>query len=397
MPELDYGMFDVDNHFYEAEDAFTRYIEPAYRDKAVHWETEDGLRHVMVSGRPAVFFESHGRKPAGEETWVGRPGSLKELLHSLRTNKPAEGYLFQPVAPEFLDRDRRLALMDQQGIEACMMFPGTAVSVEHFFDSPEELYANFSAFNRWVADDWGYAYKDRIFAPAMLSLRDLDQAVGELDRVMAAGARVIGIGPGPAYGRSPADPYFDPFWARINEAGLTVAIHLTESGYTAAVSPLWGEDPNPANYKMSAWQWFNTYDDMPIMATITSLVYGNLFGRFPNIKVAIVEHGAEWLPYLMSHIDKMRGMGRNGPWIGGPLKERPTAVMRRHMVVTPFPEDDVAKIVDEVGPEMIALGSDYPHPEGLAEPRDFQKMIDHLPYEQQKMILRDNGMRLVGR
>jgi predicted TIM-barrel fold metal-dependent hydrolase len=397
VPELDYGMFDVDNHFYEADDAFTRYIEPAYQDRAVRWVTEHGLRHVMVSGRPAVFFESHGRKPAGQEAWVGRPGSLKELLRSLRQNKPAEGYLFQPVAAEFLDRDRRLALMDQQGIEACMMFPGTAVSVEHFFETADELYANFSSYNRWVQDDWGFAYKDRIFSPAMLSLRDLDMALAELDRVMVAGAKVIGIGPGPAYGRSPADPYFDPFWARINEAGLTVAIHLTESGYTASVSPLWGEDPNPANYKMSAWQWFNTYGDMPAMATITSLVYGNLFGRYPNIKVAIVEHGAEWLPYLMTHIDKMRGMGRNGPWIGGPLQERPTAVMRRHVVVTPFPEDDVAKIVDEVGPEMIALGSDFPHPEGLAEPKDFQKMIDHLPYQEQKLILRDNGMRLVGR
>lgn len=397
MADLAYGMFDVDNHFYEAEDAFTRYIEPSYRDRAVHWVVDDGVRHTMVSGRPAVFFASHGRKPAGQEAWVGRPGSLKELLHSLRTNKPAEGYLFQPVTEEFLDHDRRLEVMDGQGIEACLMFPGTAVSVEHFFDTPGELYANFSAFNKWVAEDWGFAYKDRIYAPAMLSLRDLDMAVAELDRVMAAGAKVIGLGPGPAYGRSPADPYFDPFWARINEAGLAVAIHLTESGYTAAVSPLWGEHPNPPNYNMSAWQWFNTYGDMPAMATITSLVYGNLFGRFPNLRVAIVEHGAEWLPYLMSHIDKMRGMGRNGPWIGGQLPERPTAIMRRHMIVTPFPEDDVAKIVDEVGPELIALGSDYPHPEGLAEPRDFQKMVDHLPLEQQRMILRDNGMRLVGR
>jgi predicted TIM-barrel fold metal-dependent hydrolase len=397
MPELDYGMFDVDNHFYEAPDAFTRHIAPEFRERAVRWEVVDGVRHVMVSGRPAVFFESHGRKPPGEEDWVGRPGSLKELLRSLRTNQPAEGYLFQPVAPEFLDHDRRLALMDEQGIEACLMFPGTAVSVEHFFDTPEELYANFTSFNKWVAEDWGFSYKDRIYSPAMLSLRDLPMALAELDRVMAEGAKVIGLGPGPAYGRSPADPYFDPFWARINEAGLSVAIHLTESGYTAAISPLWGEHPNPPNYQMSAWQWFNTYCDLPIMSTITSIVYGNLFARFPNIRMAIVEHGAEWLPYLMSHIDKMRGMGRNGPWIGGQLPERPTAIMRRHMVVTLFPEDNAAKIVDEVGPELLALGSDFPHPEGMAEPRDFQKMLSHLPYEQQKMILRDNGMKLVGR
>ncbi len=93
----------------------------------------------------------------------------------------------------------------------------------------------------------------------------------------------------------------------------------------------------------------------------------------------------------------MRGMGRNGPWIGGPLTERPTEIARRHIAVTPYPEDDVAGIVRDVGHEMLALGSDYPHAEGLAEPRDFQNLIDGLPADQQRWILRDNGFSLVGR
>jgi hypothetical protein len=44
---------------------------------------------------------------------------------------------------------------------------------------------------------------------------------------------------------------------------------------------------------------------------------------------------------------------------------------------------------------MLALGSDYPHAEGLAEPSDFQKQIDHLSPDQQRWILRDNGFSLV--
>jgi predicted TIM-barrel fold metal-dependent hydrolase len=393
---LDYGLFDMDNHFYEPADSFTRYIEPKFRDRAVHEETDDtGQRHVIVSGKIAPFFESH--RPPGQADWVGKPGSRKEMLHSMRSGDPADvEKLYEPVRDEFLDRDKRLAFMDQQGIEACLMFPGSAVSVEHFFDDTDELYANFHAWNKWVEDDWGFAYENRIFAPAFVSLRDVDKAVAEIDDLIGRGLRVVALGPGPAYGRSPADPHFDPFWARVNEAGIAVAIHLTESGYTRAVSPLWGENPNPPNFEMSAWQWFNVYGDMPAMATITSLVYGNLFGRFPNIHVGIIEHGCEWLPYLMSHIDKMRGMGRNGPWIGGQLPERPTAILRRHFLVTPFPEDDVARVVADVGPEILALGSDYPHPEGLANPVDFQLQLAHLPEEQQKMILRDNGMRLLG-
>jgi predicted TIM-barrel fold metal-dependent hydrolase len=395
MVSLPYSMFDMDNHFYEPEDSFTRYIAPEFRQHAVtDRKGEDGQRHVIVGGEVAPFFE--GNKPAGQADWVGRPGSRKEMLQRMRSEDPADvAKLYEPVRDEFLDRDKRLAMMDSQGIEACLMFPAAAVSVEHFFADSAQLYANFHAWNRWVEEDWGFAYQNRIFAPALLSLRDLDSAVAELDDLLARGVRVIALGPGPAYGRSPADPYFDPFWARVNEAGIAVAIHLTEAGYTRNISPLWGEAPNPPNFKMSAWQWFNTYGDMPIMATITALVYGNLFGRFPNIRVGIIEHGAEWLPYLMTHIDKMRGMGRNGPWIGGQLPERPTAIIRRHFLVTPFPEDDVAKVVEEVGPELLALGSDYPHPEGLAVPSDFQLQLAHLPEDKQRMIMRDNGMRLL--
>ena len=97
----------------------------------------------------------------------------------------------------------------------------------------------------------------------------------------------------------------------------------------------------------------------------------------------------------MGRIDKMRGMGRNGPWIGGQLKERPTAIARRHLVVTPYPEDDVEGIVAAVGHEMIAMGSDYPHAEGMAEPSEFRNLVSNLPEDQQRWILRENGFSLV--
>jgi predicted TIM-barrel fold metal-dependent hydrolase len=222
-------------------------------------------------------------------------------------------------------------------------------------------------------------------------------AVAELDRVMDAGARLINLRPGHAYGRSPGDPYFDPFWARINEAGLGVTFHQGEGGWNESVAPLWGLDPDPPAVEQAAWQWMNTYGNAPIMAVLSSVLYDNLFGRFPNIRVASVENGATWLPYFMQHIDKMRGMGRQGPWIGGQLTERPTAIAKRHVVVAPFPEDDVHAIVEQVGPEMIAMGSDYPHSEGMAHPREFAALVKDLSDEQQRWILRDNGMSLVGR
>ncbi len=55
---------------------------------------------------------------------------------------------------------------------------------------------------------------------------------------------------------------------------------------------------------------------------MTALIFDNLFGRYPDIKVLVSEFGAEWVPHFIRHMDKSGSMGRNGPWLGGPVKAR---------------------------------------------------------------------------
>ena len=89
-------------------------------------------------------------------------------------------------------------------------------------------------------------------------------------------------------------------------------------------------------------------------------------------------------------------MGRNGPWIGGKLTERPSAIFRRHVRVVPYPEDDIPKIVRDLpDADCLVMGSDFPHAEGLAEPAGFAALLDGLPGAQQRQILRDNAARLL--
>ena len=68
---------------------------------------------------------------------------------------------------------------------------------EALADDPPALVAAFQAFNRWLEDDWGYAYKERIFAAPMITLIDVDAAVTELRRVLDADARIVCIKGGP--------------------------------------------------------------------------------------------------------------------------------------------------------------------------------------------------------
>lgn len=389
----DYALFDADNHFYEPRDSFTRFIDPAYAERAVRPVILDDGREVVYAADREVTYLA--RNIFDE---VGRPGSLKELLHSLKSGvSGADEYEWEKIRPEYRDREARLATMRRQGIEGMLLFPSIAVVAEHFLSRTDDLYANLHAFNRYLDEDWGFAFKDQLYAVPLLSLKDLDLAVKELEWVLDRGAKVISLRPGPAYGRSLGDPFFDPFWARVDEAAVAVAFHLADSGYNERISVDWGWEPNPPNFEMSAWQWMNCDGDRPIMDSLSALVYDNLFGRYPNVRAVSVENGCEWFPYFVRRLDKMRGMGRNGPWIGGPLPERPSEIVKRHIFVTPYPEDDIVSVAAAVGTDSLVFGSDWPHAEGVGEPADYAEALRSLSSADQRKIMRGNGLRLIGR
>lgn len=388
-------IFDCDTHCYEPRDSFTRHLPDDMLDRALTPVRNASGEDVILAGTRVARFNS--------EQGLGfdlayKPGSLKEMLKQMGSGDPDETYEPEPMRPAYLDRDARIAEMDRQGIDQSVLFPaGMALSAEHYCGATEALYANLSSFNRWFDETWHFD-DDRLLPCAVLSLRDLDRAVALTEHVIERGARLALLPTGPAYGRSPGDPYFDPVWSRLAEAGVVVAFHIMPFWYFDAVSPAWGLDPDPASWHMSAWQWNNVYGERPIMDTLSALIFDNLFGRFPSLKVLVAEHGAEWIPHFVRHMDKSRGMGRNGPWIGGQLTDRPSAIFRDHIRVAPYPEDDIPAIVDRLGhADSIVMGSDWPHAEGLAEPADFVDLLDPLDDDTVDRIMHRTAEELFAR
>jgi predicted TIM-barrel fold metal-dependent hydrolase len=301
-----------------------------------------------------------------------------------------------------VNRDARLALMDRQGIESVFLFPTLGVCVEHFMkDDVEQTYANLRAFNRWLDEDWGFAHRNRIFASPVISLLDEREAVKDLEWALARGARIVNIRVGPVPRpdgpRSPADPIYDAFWARANEAGATIAYHVGESGYNEMMSVHWGEQANPASHFQSAFQWACFYGDRPIMDTIAAFTLHNLFGRFPNVKVVSVENGSLFVPYLMKVMDKMKGMGRNGPWLGGRVHGRPSEILKQHVWVNPYHEEDHVALAELIGVDHVVFGSDFPHPECVPHPDEWlADMQGKFSADDLKKVMRDNARHLVG-
>jgi len=390
---MDYPLIDADGHYYEPDDCFTRHIEARFKDETVRVERRagDDLGRIFLRGRRTFMSVMPG-------DYASAPGALEGLF----VGKVSDGFTHREVInakdhPAFIERKARLALMDEQGLEATIMLPTLGVAVEYEMrDDVQLTYASLRSFNRWLEEDWGYGADGRIFGVPMLSLLDLDHALAELHRVIEAGTRLVHLCPGPVGGRSPADPVFDPFWATVAEAGIPVVFHVSNSGYNDFYGAHWSEDAKNPSHMQSPLQWALCNTERPVVDTLIALTLHNLFGRHPSVKIMSIENGSSWIGPLFKTVDKAAALGRRGPMIGGALPPSPSRALAEHLWVCPFPEDDVHGLIDAIGADHVLFGSDYPHPEGLREPRDYVPRLDGCAAEVTRKVLRGNTAGLLG-
>jgi predicted TIM-barrel fold metal-dependent hydrolase len=384
-----YRIVDVDNHYYEPDDCFTRHLEPAFADRACHIVRDaQGVGRPWIGDEPAYYLEM---TPVDR---IGRPGAVVAKKDD-RYRPLDEADLVEPgKVPRFYDRDERVAWMDEVGIESVVMWPSLGLGMEwQLRDDPEACVANLRSFNRWIDEAWGFDYQRRIFAVPTITLVDLEAALHELDEVLRRGARMVHVLFTLVGGRTIAHPDFDPFWARLAEAGVPVAFHGAEAGYCDLFSEAYGERRRPAANRHSAFQRAVLWE-RPIMDTLAALVLHNGFGRHPALQAVSVENGSAWVPYLLRVMDKAEKSGAYGEWIGGRIDDRPSEIFKRHISVAPFDDDDIRGLVDTIGAERVLFGSDYPHPEGVADPRSF--LVGHeLDEHETRLVARENTAKLL--
>jgi predicted TIM-barrel fold metal-dependent hydrolase len=258
------------------------------------------------------------------------------------------------------------------------------------------LHAAFEAFNRWLDDDWGFDRGDgRLYAAPMLALADPDRAVAELDRLLAAGARIVVMVPGPVPTGdnlyvSPGHPRHDPFWARLDEAGVPLALHAGLSG-SAQYGRFWGTGETKGQFEGFKHSTFPlvAFQDRGISDTLAALICHGVFERFPNLRVASIENGAMWVPDLLRNLRDAHG---KMPMV---FDRHPVEQFREQVWVAPYYEDDMAMLRDAMGIDRLLFGSDFPHTEGLPEPTDFVKDIAGFDEAETRAVMRDNVLDLI--
>lgn len=386
--QVPFPTFDADNHYYEATDAFTRHLDPGMRKRCMQWAEVEGKKRLLVGGRINRFIPNPTFDP------ISKPGALADYFRAKGgvTDMRAAFGALEAIEdrPEYRNRDKRLERMDKQNIEACFMLPTLGVGMEAALEEdPEAFKAAFTAFNRWLNEDWGFNYKNRIFAAPYVSLAHPDWAIEELEYAIEQNARVVLIRPGPPAPnkefRSLGDPRHEPFWKRLNESGLALVIHGGNSSYHD-YEKLWGLTDDTQAFKVPLMK--RLLSASAIRDTIASIIAEGVLDRHTNIRVATIETGSDWVGPLLK---KLKSANIMAP---GEFASDPVKLFKERIWVSPFFEDDVKALVDLVGVDQVLFGSDFPHAEGLAEPTDFVHECEGLSDQDIRKIMRDNGWAL---
>jgi predicted TIM-barrel fold metal-dependent hydrolase len=324
---------------------------------------------------------------------VARPGVLDSYFRaktSAKDIREAFGQL-EPISPFYRNRQERLTSMDDQGVEACFMFPTLGVGMEAALENDvPAMLAAFRAFNRWVDEDWGVNYENRIYAAPYITLANVDWAIEELEWALSNDARIINMRASSVVGvegrRSFGHPSHDPFWERLNESGITMCIHSGDAGYGFMLD-YWGQDSEFEAFRYSPLRSLLTTS--PISDAVASLIGEGVFTRFPNIRLATIESGSEWVGPLVKKLKKAYGQHTYA------FAENPLDTLRNHVYVSPYYEDDLQDLKKHIGADHILFGSDWPHAEGLEFPTEFVHDLEGFSADEIRLIMRDNAMGLV--
>jgi predicted TIM-barrel fold metal-dependent hydrolase len=379
--QLGYPVYDADNHLYEPQEALLSHLPRRFK-KDVQYVQVNGRTKLALCGQisdyiPNPTFEVVAPPGVHEKWYRGQNTeglSLREL--SGTPEKCRDAYR----APE-----PRLRLMDEQGLDATLMFPTLASAIEERMGHDHELvHAVIHSLNEWILEVWGFVYRGRIFSTPIVTLMDVEMAVQELEFCLKNGARTVLVRPAPVPGyrgsRSFGLPDFDPFWARVAEAGIFVSMHASDSGYDR-IARMWQGGSEFRPFEPDPFKLMLGFSSRAISDSISALVCHGVFDRHPKVRVASIENGCNWMKTLVSRFNHVYGQ------MPKEFKRHPIETLQRHIFVSPFYEEPIREVANLVGVSQILFGSDFPHPEGLARPVEFLKeLVDFGPEDQRRIM-----------
>ena len=242
---------------------------------------------------------------------------------------------------EMTDLSARIAHMDELGIGMQVVYP--TIFIFPFTRRPEVDLAICRSYNRWIADVVKNALNRFrwIVVPPLLSI---DKALEELKFGKEHGACGVFMR-GLEADRSLSDRYFSPLYEAASRLNLPICVHSANGSLTAY--ELFLDDPGFCKFKLA------------VVGAFHSLIYFDIPEKFPELKIGIIEVGAQWLPYAVR--DLARRYARRG-------KRLEADVLSAHRIyVTCQNDDDIPYILKSASEDNLLIGTDYGHSDNASE------------------------------
>jgi len=372
-------VIDADGHILEPPDLWARYLENKYKDRAIHMEKDqDGVEYFVIDGRPSANLRGVGPAVAG----IGQP--YQEIATS-----GTFSYFDGPKGA--YDPSARLRLLDEEGLDAAVIFPSLGLTWEVEVKDAELAAAYARAYNNWVIE-FCSTNPQRLIPVAHISLLDISEGVKEVQRVAKLGVKGAFMRAAPPSQIPYWDRAYDPFWAALQEAGMPIGFHVALNEYflghqwrmtesvIAVQSPLHG-------YRFSVVMF-------DVQAAFAALCQGAVFDRFPQLKVLLLETGGGWIAHFLERLDAKHKLLS---WKTG-LKHYPSEYFHRQCWISFDPDETtIPAMVKHCGADKFIWASDFPHFDASpAAVEETKEAISSLPASDQRLILGDNVARIYG-
>ena len=362
-----YRVVSADSHVVEPADLWELRIEPRFRERAP--------RVGRVGEREAFVIDGLEPEFVGALGLFGSAGVPSEKLHEIR--QQADGN------PGGWDPHVRLKDMSRDGIDAEILYPSMSMRL-YLAEDVEYQLACFRAYNDWLAELCG-THPKQLFGLGLVSLADVESAVGELERMKKRGLRGACIsvdlmgGDGSFW-----DEKYDPFWAHAADLELPISLHSLTGGERH-------DSPGGRIAQVSTQPVF-------VQRSIANLIEFGVLDRFPGLHIVSAENDVGWAATYLARMDDAYQRGLRYSGRGGSLSMLPSEYFHRQVYLTFMYDKPGVEVRHYIGVDNMLWSSDYPH--GQSTWPESQRYIEwqfgDLPEEERRKIICDNVLKLYG-
>jgi len=297
------------------------------------------------------------------------------------------------------DPKARLAMMDECGIHAQILFPNVVglggTTLNNVIPDEALRMLCLEIYNDAMAE-LQESSGTRFIPMTLMPAWSVDRCVQEAKRAAGLGLRGINMTSDPQDAGSPdlASREWDPLWAVCQEHQMPVHFHI---GSSNTAMDFFGKYFWPSQNEYTKPAIGGAMLFLNSARVLINTIFAGTFDRFPDLKMVMVESGIGWVPFICETMDYE--LSENAPEQYAALRQKPSEYFRSNCYATFWFEQaqgDLAHLFKQVGEDNILFETDFPHPTCLyPTPVEHAEaaMVDVAP-EVQRKILSENSVKL---